>query len=166
MVQLFVSKILMILGLSDLPPILLILLAIESYLLSLLFFFLMVYRYRKHRRLGRRSFFGLQLLCIGVYAMSLFSLTVLFTGLGFFLTPVVTAFFCGLEAILITGRALNLQSYSRLPIVVGIFGCGVLPWFLVSLAYPITGVIFIANGLLVGLFMLYMIFVPGKKLRL
>ena len=98
--------------------------------------------------------------------MSLFSLTVLFTGLGFFLTPVVTAFFCGVEAILITGRALNLQSYSRLPIVVGFFGCGVLPWFLVSLAYPITGVIFIANGLLVGLFMLYMIFVPGKKLRL
>ena len=52
MVQLFVSKILMILGLSDLPPILLILLAIESYLLSLLFFFLMVYRYRKQPATG------------------------------------------------------------------------------------------------------------------
>ena len=165
MVQILVSKILVILGLSNLPTILLILIAIESYMISMLFFVPMVYRYRKHRRLGRRSFLAWQFICISVYAMALFSLTVLFTGLGFFLTPVVTAFFCGVEAILITGRALHLQSYRRLPLVVGIFGCGVLPWLLVSLAFPITRVMFFANLLVVGLFMFYLVIAPGKRMR-
>ena len=165
MLEILVAKILVILGLSRLPSILLVLLAIESYLLSLLFYALMIYRYRAHRRISRWRFILLQFLTIGVYATALFSLTVLFSGFGFFLTPVVTALFCGVEAILITGRTLHLQAYSRLPMVIGIFGCAVLPWFLISLAFPLTGVIFLANNILVMIMMLYLSFAPGKVMH-
>lgn len=165
MLQILVAKILAILGLSSLPPILLVLLAIESYLLSLLFYALMIYRYRSHRRISRGRFFGLQLLVISVYGMSLISLMVLFTGFGFFLTPVVTALFCGVEAILVTGRVMHIQTYNRMPLVVGLFGCGVLPWFLISLAFPMSGVLFFANLLLVLFFMVYLTLAPGKILQ-